>query len=48
MYEIPEDALPEDHTARLLWLRVVETLDLSRFLFAGEGRTEGQAGSAKF
>jgi transposase len=29
-FEIPEDNLPEDHRARLLW-RVVETLDLSPF-----------------
>ncbi len=42
MYEIPEDALPEDHTARLLW-RVVETLDLSRFLSQAKA-VEGQQG----
>jgi transposase len=29
-FEIPEDSLPSDHRARLLW-RVVETLDLSEF-----------------
>ena len=29
-FEIPEDSLPSDHRARLLW-RVVETLDLSAF-----------------
>lgn len=29
-FEMPEDVLPPDHTARLLW-RVVETLDLSGF-----------------
>jgi hypothetical protein len=29
-FEIPEDTLPEDHRARLLW-RVVGTLDLSPF-----------------
>lgn len=29
-WELPEDTLPQDHRARLLW-RVVETLDLSRF-----------------
>lgn len=27
-FEMPEDTLPPDHAARLLW-RVVETLDLS-------------------
>ncbi len=42
VYEIPEDALPEDHTARLLW-RVVETLDLSRFLSQAKA-VEGQQG----
>jgi transposase len=31
VFEVPEDSLPRDHTARLLW-RVVETLDLSAFL----------------
>jgi transposase len=30
-FEMPEDALPVEHPARLLW-RVVETLDLSAFL----------------
>lgn len=29
-FEMPEDVLPADHTARLLW-RVVETLDLAAF-----------------
>jgi len=29
-FDIPDDVLPADHRARLLW-RVVETLDLSRF-----------------
>ncbi len=29
-FEMPEDALPEDHVARLLW-RIVLTLDLSAF-----------------
>jgi transposase len=29
-FEIPEDSLPSDHRARLLW-RVVETLDLTAF-----------------
>ena len=29
-FGIPEDALPIDHRARLLW-RVVETLDLAAF-----------------
>ncbi len=42
VYEIPEDALPEDHTARLLW-RVVEALDLSRFLSQAKA-VEGQQG----
>ena len=41
-FEMPEDTLPEDHRARLLW-RVVETLDLSRFT-AGAKAVEGQAG----
>jgi hypothetical protein len=39
-FEMPEDVLPPDHTARLLW-RVVETLDLSavdRDAKAVEGR----------
>jgi len=41
-WEMPEDALPEDHPARLFW-RVVGTLDLSGF--TREARAvEGQAG----
>lgn len=40
--EVPDDALPADHPARLLW-RVVETLDLSKFLEARRA-FEGQPG----
>ena len=29
-FEVPDDALPEDHRARLLW-KVIETLDLGAF-----------------
>lgn len=43
-FEMPEDTLPPDHTARLLW-RVVETLDLSDFL-ADAKALEGRAGRA--
>ncbi len=31
LFEVPDDAVPANHPARLLW-RVIETLDLSRFL----------------
>lgn len=31
VFEVPDDALPADHPAKLLW-RVVETLDVSAFL----------------
>jgi len=41
-FEIPEDTLPEDHRARLLW-RVVETLDLSAFTADAKAR-EGVQG----
>lgn len=41
-FEIPEDALADDHRARLLW-RVVETLDLSAFT-AGAKSVDGHAG----
>jgi len=41
-FEIPDDALAEDHRARLLW-RVVETLDLSAFTAAAKA-VEGHAG----
>jgi hypothetical protein len=41
-FEIPEDSLPEDHRARLLW-RVVETLDLSAFTARAKS-VEGRAG----
>jgi transposase len=40
----PEDALPDNHRARLLW-RIVETLDLSAFT-AGAKAIEGQQGRA--
>lgn len=45
MFEMPEDRLPEDHPARVLW-RLVETLDLSRFLEAAKAAkaVEGQQG----
>lgn len=43
-FEMPEDMLPSDHRARLLW-RVVETLDLSAF--TSEARAvEGRQGRA--
>jgi transposase len=43
-FELPEDSLPPEHRARLLW-RVVETLDLSRF--TSEARAvEGRQGRA--
>src|SRR5262249_25672964 len=41
-WEMPEDALPDGHTARLLW-RVVETLDLSAFTSEAKA-VEGHAG----
>ena len=41
-FEVPEDALAEDHRARLLW-RVVETLNLSAFS-SGAKAVEGSAG----
>lgn len=41
-FEMPEDALPVEHSARLLW-RVVETLDLSAFLVAAKA-VEGHQG----
>lgn len=41
-FEIPDDTLPSDHRARLLW-RVVETLDLSAFSAAAKA-VEGHAG----
>jgi transposase len=41
-FEIPDDSLPEDHRARLVW-KVVETLDLSAF--TAEARAvEGRQG----
>ncbi len=48
-FEMPEDALPPDHTARLLW-RVVETLDLAGFdrdARAFEGRQGRDRASTK-
>jgi transposase len=41
-FEMPEDTLPEDHRARVLW-RVVETLDLSAFT-SGAKAVEGRQG----
>jgi len=41
-FTVPEDALPEDHRARLLW-RVVETLDLRAFT-SGAKAVEGHVG----
>ena len=41
-FEIPEDQLPEDHRARLLW-KLVETLDLSAFTVAAKA-VEGHQG----
>lgn len=41
-FEIPEDTLPENHRARLLW-RIVETLDLSAFT-ADAKAVEGEKG----
>jgi transposase len=42
VFEIPEDRLPEDHRARLLW-KVVETLNLSAFT-ADAKAVEGRQG----
>jgi transposase len=43
-FEMPEDTLPKDHRARLLW-RIVETLDLS--LFTKDAKAvEGRQGRA--
>lgn len=41
-WEMPEDALPDDHPARLFW-RVVGTLDLSGFTRDAKA-LEGRAG----
>jgi transposase len=41
-FEIPDDALPDDHRARLLW-RVLHTLDLSAFSAQAKA-VEGRAG----
>ena len=41
-FEIPEDTLPEDHRARLIW-RVLHTLDLSAFSAEAKA-VEGRAG----
>jgi transposase len=43
-FEMPEDALPQDHRARLLW-RMVGTLDLSAFT-TGAKAVEGRQGRA--
>ena len=43
-FEMPEDTLPVEHTARVLW-RIVETLDLSAFTARAKA-VEGQAGRA--
>jgi transposase len=43
-FEMPEDTLPPDHRARLLW-RIVETLDLSAFT-ADAKSVEGRQGRA--
>jgi transposase len=45
LFEIPEDALPPDHPARVLW-RIVETLDLRRFL-EGAKAVEGHQGRSR-
>jgi transposase len=42
VFEMPEDRLPEDHPARVLW-RLAETLNLSRFL-EGAKAVKGQQG----
>jgi len=41
-FEMPEDTLPEDHRARLIW-RVLQTLDLSAFAASAKA-VEGRAG----
>jgi transposase len=41
-FEMPEDTLPEDHRARLLW-RVIQTLDVSAFTAKAKA-VEGRAG----
>ncbi len=41
-FEIPEESLPEDHPARMLW-RIVDTLDLSAFLERAKA-VEGRQG----
>ncbi|MBX3231667.1 MAG: transposase [Labilithrix sp.] len=41
-FEMPEDTLPEDHRARLLW-RVLQTLDVSAFTAKAKA-VEGRAG----
>lgn len=41
-FEMPEDTLPEDHRARLIW-RVLQTLDLSAFAAKAKA-VEGRAG----
>jgi transposase len=41
-FEMPEDTLPETHTARVLW-RIVETLDLSAFTARAKA-VEGRQG----
>lgn len=41
-FEMPEDSLPQNHRARLLW-RIIERLDLSAFL-AGAKAVEGRQG----
>jgi len=43
-FEMPEDSLPENHRARLLW-RIVETLDLSAFTASAKA-VEGRQGRA--
>ncbi len=42
LFEVPADALPPDHRARILW-RVIETLDLRRFV-NGAKAVEGVQG----
>jgi hypothetical protein len=44
-FEMPEDTLPLDHRARLLW-RIVETLDMSAFT-AGAKAVEGKQGRTR-
>lgn len=41
-FEMPEDTLPEDHRARLIW-RVLQTLDVSAFTAKAKA-VQGQAG----